>query len=54
MDISITKREQSLITLEKLKEILFYDPIGLRDTPEEAFELYKEAAIKYHGEFARF
>lgn len=26
MDISITKREQSLITLEKLKEILFYDP----------------------------
>jgi hypothetical protein len=28
--------------------------LGLRDTPEEAFELYKEAAIKYHGEFARF
>lgn len=28
--------------------------LGTRNTPEEAHELYKEAAIKYFGEFARF
>lgn len=28
--------------------------LGYRDTPEEAAELYAEAAMKYHGEFAKF
>lgn len=28
--------------------------LGSRATPEEAHELYKEAALKYFGEFARF
>lgn len=28
--------------------------LGSRPTPEEAHELYKEAALKYFGEFARF
>lgn len=28
--------------------------IGLYFTPEEAFEAYKKAAIKYHGEFAKW
>ena len=27
--------------------------LGIRDTPEEAYELYKEASKKYHGEFGR-
>jgi len=28
--------------------------LGARDTAEEAFELYKNAAVRYYGEFARF
>ncbi len=28
--------------------------LGYRTSPEEAFELYKEAAIRHYGEFARF
>ena len=27
--------------------------LGSRSTPEEAYELYKEASKKYHGEFGR-
>jgi hypothetical protein len=27
--------------------------LGTRNSPEEAFELYKEASKKYHGEFGR-
>ena len=27
--------------------------LGIRSTPEEAYELYKEASKKYHGEFGR-
>lgn len=45
----ITRKYRSLITINR-KQI----HLGYYNTPEEAHEAYKQAAIKYHGEFARW
>ncbi|QEG07626.1 homing endonuclease [Salmonella phage SE5] len=42
-------RFRAMITVSKKRISL-----GCYDTPEEAHEAYKQAAIKYHGEFANF
>lgn len=46
---SFTGRYQAKISVDGKTVML-----GRRDTPEEASLLYREAAIKYYGEYARF
>lgn len=43
-----------MLTQKELKDILHYDSDGLFEVAEKAYAVYCEAAIKYHGKFARF
>ena len=44
-----TKKWQARICVDRKQKHL-----GVYDTPEEAFEIYKKAAVELHGEFAKW